>query len=174
MGHDKALLEVDGRPLAGIASDALAGAGAAEVLIIGGDRATLEPFGTRFVDDGWPGEGPLGGVVTALRAAVHDPVVVLACDLPHIVPAAVTAVLHALGDADAAIPDVDGRRQVLVAAYRRACREPLEAALMAGERALRHATRQLHVATVDLTDRGWVLNVNRPADLEPGGGLGAT
>jgi molybdopterin-guanine dinucleotide biosynthesis protein A len=168
MGRDKALLESRGRPLAVVARDALIGAGAAEVLAVGGDGEAMARLGFRHVVDLWPGQGPLGGVVTALRAAVHEVVVVLACDLPDVAPAAVTAVLAALDSADAAIPDVDGRRQVLMAAYRRTCLVPLEAALDAGERALRDAVRRLAAAPVDLADPRWVRNVNVPGDLEEG------
>jgi molybdopterin-guanine dinucleotide biosynthesis protein A len=174
MGTDKAVLAVTGGPLAGVARDALVGAGAAEVLLVGGNRETLaplEPLGFRFVDDRWPGQGPLGGLITALRACEHDVVVVLACDLPAVEAAAVTSVLRALGDADAAIPVVDGRLQTLVAAYRRRCVEGLEAAWAAGERSLRDAVRGLHTTLVALPDRRWTLNANRPADLDAGGQL---
>lgn len=166
MGRDKALLEKGGRPLAAAARDALTGAGAAEVLAIGGDAESMARLGFRHVVDLWPGDGPLGGVVTALRAAAHDVVVVLACDLPEVEPATVTAVLAGLGHADAAIPVVGGRREVLVAVYRRRCAAPLEAALAEGVRALRDAVRGLEVAAVDLAETRWVRNVNVPSDLE--------
>ena len=168
MGRDKALLEIRGRPRVAAARDALVGAGAAEVVAVGGDGEALARLGFRHVVDRWPGDGPLGGVVTALRAAVHEVVVVLACDLPDVEPAAVIAVLAALGSADAAIPEVDGRRQVLLAAYRRTCIVQLEAALAAGERALRDAVRRLAVAPVELADARWVHNVNVPGDIEAG------
>src|SRR5437868_4184855 len=121
MGRDKAFVEVAGRPLATIARDALLGAGAGEVLAIGGDGTRLTQLGFRAVPDNAPGEGPLAALATALRVAQHDIVVVLACDLPAVTAAAVIALLNALGDADAAVPDVDGRAQVLMAAYRRRC-----------------------------------------------------
>jgi molybdopterin-guanine dinucleotide biosynthesis protein A len=168
MGTDKAFIEVGGRALATIARDALRDAGAREVMAIGGDGDAFEPLGLRAVADQWPGEGPLGGVVTALAAAAHDVVVVLACDLPAVDALAVTAVLSGLADAnaDAAVPMVDGVPQVLVAAYRRRCGAPLEDALRAGTRRLRDAVDGLRVAHVALEEPGWVRNVNQPADLE--------
>lgn len=169
MGTDKALLEVGGRPMAAIARDALVGAGAAEVLAVGGDAAALTALGLRPVPDRWPGEGPLGGVIVALHEAQHDVVVVLACDLPRVEAAAVAALVRGLGDADAGVPAVDGRPQVLVAAYRRACVGVLEEARAAGVRRLRDAVNRLRVADVALADPDWVRNVNQPADLE---GLG--
>lgn len=171
MGTDKAFIEIGGRLLVTIARDALLDAGAREVLAVGGDGGALGRLGMRAVRDRWPDEGPLGGVVTALGEAQHDPVVVLACDLPSVEAGAVTAVLSALddADADAAVPFVDGMPQVLVAAYRRRCRDVLEAALRAGERRLRDAVGGLRVAPVTLAEPRWVSNVNQPADLK---GLG--
>jgi molybdopterin-guanine dinucleotide biosynthesis protein A len=168
MGRDKALVDVDGRPLAAIARDALVGAGATEVLAIGGDPVELANLGFRVVADGWPGEGPLGAVVTALSAADEAVVVVLACDLPDVVPATVSAVLAGLGDADVGVPRVDGRFEVLVAAYRRVCLDSLAASRAAGERSLRRAIVPLKVAIVELADPESVRNANRPADLGPG------
>src|SRR5262245_31245962 len=130
MGSDKAFVEVDGRPLAAIARDALVGAGAAETFAVGGDRERLEAAGFQVVPDEFPGTGPLGAIATGLSAANFDPVVVLACDLPRVQAATVNELLTALSDAadDAAIPLRDGRREVLVAAYRRRCLPTLRAA----------------------------------------------
>ena len=168
MGTDKALIEIGGRPLVTIARDALRDAGAREVMAVGGDAVVFERLGMRPVVDGWPGEGPLGGVVTALAGALHDIVVVLACDLPRVDSRAVTAVVSALADEedDAAVPVVDHTPQVLVAAYRRRCGQQLEDALRAGTRRLRDAVDGLRVAHVALAEPAWVANVNQPADLD--------
>ncbi|MBV9254102.1 MAG: molybdenum cofactor guanylyltransferase [Actinobacteria bacterium] len=165
MGTDKALLPVGGRAMAAVARDALLGAGASEVLAVGGDAAALTSLGFRVVADRWPGDGPLGGVVTALAEATCDVVVVLACDLPLIEAAAVTTLLRHLGDADAVVPFVAGQPQVLVAAYRRACARELENARAAGQRRLRDAVGRLRLADAPLEPR-WVHNVNQAADLE--------
>jgi molybdopterin-guanine dinucleotide biosynthesis protein A len=165
MGRDKAFVEVRGRPLAGIARDALVDAGADEVLAVGGDGDRLAALGFRAVPDRLPGEGPLAALATALDAAQHEIVVVLACDLPSVTGDAVTAVLAALGDAEAAVPDIAGGPQVLLAAYRRRCLPALEQALADGERAVRPVVARLAVASVALADPGWAHNANRPEDL---------
>ena len=120
MGRDKALLEIDGRPMAQRVADALWGAGAAEVFCVGGDPA-LRSHGVRLVPDDRPGEGPLGGLVTALREAAHDLVVVLACDLIDPSIAAVERLVDAAegGRAVAAaiIPVVGNRAQWLHGAW---------------------------------------------------------
>jgi molybdopterin-guanine dinucleotide biosynthesis protein A len=174
MGRDKAFVEVRGTPLVLVAASALRDAGAAPVFAVGGDAETvagLRSLGLPVVDDRHPGEGPLGGVLSALAEAPTDVVAVLSCDLPHVIADAVEAVVTALDTdraAAAAVPEVDGRLEVLLAAYRASCLPVLAAAFAAGERSLTRALRQVHVAPVTLADPRWARNANRPEDL-PGG-----
>lgn len=124
MGRDKALVEVDGVPLARRVADALVAGGCSRVLAIGGDAAALGALGLEPVADRWPGEGPLGGLATAMAGAVdvagEGAVLVLApCDLVTPSPAAITALAEALeGTGRAAHPVVDGRAQWLPSAWR--------------------------------------------------------
>lgn len=165
MGTDKALIDVGGRPLVTVARDALLGARAAEVMAIGGDLAALAELGFRPVEDRHPGQGPLGGLLTALGAATFDPVVVLACDLVAVPPKAVTAMLEALGDGDAAVPMVQGRRQVLQAAYRRRCEPALRAAYEDGVRSVQEALGALDLRPVTFPDDRWADDADEPGDL---------
>jgi molybdopterin-guanine dinucleotide biosynthesis protein A len=171
MGTDKALVAVGpgGRPLASVALAALRAAGAVEVAAVGGDRPGLAALGFSYVADRHPGEGPLGGLVSALAAAPCEVVAVLACDLPDVEAGAVRAVVAALGDAAIAVPVVDGRLQVLLAAYHRRCLPHLEAAFAAGVRAVHRALAGLDVRTVELAEPRWARNVNRPGDLGAAG-----
>ena len=66
MGVDKAAVEVDGTPMARRVGDVLAAAGCSPVIAIGGDPTALGHLGLDVVDDGFPGQGPLGGILTAL------------------------------------------------------------------------------------------------------------
>lgn len=48
-------------------------------------------FGERLVDDHWPGEGPLGGIISALmdaRTRSHEPgwCLIVGCDMPFLTP----------------------------------------------------------------------------------------
>ena len=173
MGRDKAFVEVGDRALASIAADALRGAGAVEVMAVGGDRDRLAALGLDVRPDDHPGEGPLGAIVTALGLA--DPlsspdgiVMVLACDMPRIDAATVSAVVAALQarpDADGAVPTLDGRRQILTAAYRTRLRPHLAAAFAAGERAPRRALEGAVIVEVDDLDPERLADVDRPDDL---------
>lgn len=174
MGTDKALLVVDGRPLAATVAAALRGAGADPVLAVGGDAEALARLGLRPVADRHPGEGPLGGILTALaQAGDDDLVVVLACDLPGVRAAGVrrvAGILRAHPDAAVAVPVVDDRREPLLAAWRPSiATAPLEAAFEAGERAVHRAIGALRVVEVHGLDPAEARNANRPADLRQHG-----
>jgi molybdopterin-guanine dinucleotide biosynthesis protein A len=173
MGIDKAFLEVHGRPMAARAASALRQAGAVEVAAVGGAGDRLLELGfDRFLPDDEHAAGPLGGLLTALRAARDAEasagagvVVVLACDLPDVSVAGVDEVVQALGEHAAAIPFTD-RLEPLHAAWRaEACLAHLSAAFAAGERAVHRAVEGLDVVRVALTDPGVVRNVNQPSDL---------
>ena len=68
-GRDKATYLHNGTPLAKISLLALREAGASEVFSIGGDADALGDMGFSAVPDEHPGEGPLGGIICALRQA---------------------------------------------------------------------------------------------------------
>lgn len=145
MGTDKASLFGD-RVVA-----ALEAAGAAEVLLIG--------------DDDRPGNGPLGGIATALRRAAHDVVVILACDLPNANPEGIRAVVAALGDADVALPP----GEPLHGAWHRSTLGAVDAAIDRGTLAVKAALDHLAVVEVPGLDPAWLINVNEPSDLHQTG-----
>jgi molybdopterin-guanine dinucleotide biosynthesis protein A len=168
MGRDKAVMIVDGLPMASRVAAALASGGCEPVVAIGGARTELERFGLGVVPDRFPGEGPLGGIITALLDAPVDvpAVFVASCDLPRLSGAAVHAVLAALAlaiTADVAIA-VGDRDQPLCAAWRQVALPSLQHLFSSGERRVSSAIRELSVARVELP-REVLLNVNTIADL---------
>ena len=168
MGRDKAFVQARGRPLAMAALEALRGAGADEVLSIGGAVDRLARSGFDAHPDEYPGAGPLGGVVTALGIARYDPVVVLACDLPNASADEVATLVHLAeehAEADIVLPTSDGRRQWLHAAYRRQSAGVLRSAFDAGERALHRAAAPLAVVEIAARDEAALLDADRPEDL---------
>jgi molybdopterin-guanine dinucleotide biosynthesis protein A/rhodanese-related sulfurtransferase len=147
MGFDKSTLFVDR------IVDVLRAAGADEVLLI--------------ADDDRPGNGPLGGIATALRRAAHDVVVVLACDLPGVHVDGIRLVVDGLGAADVALPP----GEPLHAAWRRSALPAVDAAIDAGTLAVKSALDALDVVDVLGLDRSWLVNVNEPADLHQTGAM---
>jgi molybdopterin-guanine dinucleotide biosynthesis protein A len=169
MGSDKALLVVDGRPMAVRVADALAAAGGSPVRAVGGDTEGLAAAGLEVVPDLDPGEGPLGGIVTALAALPSDVVFVASCDLVEPSSDAVAATVAALADSPAAsvaVPLVGGRRQWMHAAWRAGAGPPLRAAFAAGERAVHAAVSAGGLPVVELALPGaTVADADTPADL---------
>lgn len=87
-GRDKALVELGGKAMLARTCKLLATAAGAEPAIVG-DPAKYGRCAAVCIPDGWPGEGPLGGIVTALLHAqgLHlkrDWNLMLSCDMPFL------------------------------------------------------------------------------------------
>ena len=181
MGTDKAFIEIDGAPMVVRAAETLRAAGAAPVVVVGGDVARLRSLGLDAVPDRYPGEGPLGGVITALAALdAHgdglDAAATLPCDVISPDPAAVRRVLDELAaagralsagqpGADLAVPVGGGAAQWTHAVWRRDCLGPLSKAFDRGVRSLRDAARQLRALEVEVPGEDWFRDADRPEDL---------
>ena len=163
-GRDKAMIDVGGRPLAEHVASVLEFAGCQPVVLVGGDRARLTAAtGRTFVADTWPGEGPLGGVIDALRWFRRrdvDSVVVAACDLPKLTEAAVRAVVAAGG---AAVAFAD-RLHPALACWPVSAADEVEATFTSGVRSLHEALATLGATRVAVDELD-LHNVNRPSDL---------
>lgn len=181
MGTDKAFVEVHGRPMVLSVVDALVAAGVRDVVVVGGNRSALGALGLLAVADLSPGEGPLGGLVTAFglagepsgaphtdafEAPTTDVVVALGCDLPLVRASTVSRLLDAVDDGsiDVAVAHTD-RDEPLCAAWRvSACLPVLQSCLDEGERAVHRVLPRLRARRVPVSARE-LLNVNRPEDL---------
>lgn len=163
MGTDKALVPWQGVPMASRVAAALGEAGCDPMVAIGGDSEALSALGLSVVADCWPGEGPLGGVITALRHFPGAVVIAVSCDLPRLSADTVRTVLAALGDNEASVPLTD-RPEPLCAAWSPAALPALEAAFEQGERSLRGVLDRIVVAHPRV-DRQDLTNVNTPRDL---------
>lgn len=181
MGADKALLEVDGEPMALRVAGALRAAGATSVVAIGGAARPLARLGLVVHPDDEPGAGPFPATIQALRTAREPVVFVASCDL--VAPSAdavraTVARLLAAPDALLAVPLSGGHRQWTHAAWRVTALPRLEAALRAGTRSLVRAGAALPLVEVEGLDPGALADADTPADLDgargrlrPGGSL---
>jgi molybdenum cofactor guanylyltransferase len=174
MGRDKALLVVDGDPMVLRVAAAARSAGAAQIVAVGGDaaglRAALAGHDVGVRADRFPGEGPLGGLVTALGEVDEPVVLALACDLLAPDPAAMASTVAALDDPApaVAVPEADGRDQWLHAAWRRAVAAPrLAERFAAGERSVHRAVAQAQLTVVRLPGlvAGALADADVPDDL---------
>ncbi|HMG41491.1 MAG TPA: molybdenum cofactor guanylyltransferase [Acidimicrobiales bacterium] len=174
MGTDKALVEIDGAPMLRRVAVAVRRAGAGHVAVVGSGspdddarrRGALAGLDIEAVADDHPGEGPLGGLLTALRTARHDVVLVVACDLVAPSAAALQATVAALAHHDVAVPTGE-RAQWLHAAWHRRVAEPLRKQFDAGERSVGGAVEAagLTVAWVDDLDTAALADADTPEDL---------
>jgi molybdopterin-guanine dinucleotide biosynthesis protein A len=133
MGRDKALVQLAGRPLIAHVLERAAPLGD-EVLVTTNSPDDYSFLGLRLVADEQPGAGALVGLQTALRAARHDVVLVLACDLPFVCVPLLEHMLRLASQADAVIPRWRGEFEPLHAVYRRTCLPAVDLALAEGRR----------------------------------------
>ena len=164
MGSDKSTYEVDGSPMAVRVAQAAEAAGAAEILLIGGTQAKAKKLVGTWKKDAFPGEGPLGGVITALKAASHDSVVVLSCDMPFITDAVISSLVRGLEDAQASVGRTDRLNWLCAAWSKEECLNTLQSVWKRKERAVHRAAVLLDVAEVPVPAVA-VRNINTPADL---------
>lgn len=168
MGAYKPLVAFRGRPLAAWAVDALRPL-CSEILVACGAPANAAPLaaalpGAHVLPD--PGEGPLGGLVVAARAAQGERLLVAPADAPFLTPSLFEALLDAARGHDGAAFLVAGHLQPLTLALRRA---PFLAAAQ-GARSVWAALERMDVARVDAGPWAPALrDVDTPADLADAG-----
>lgn len=164
MGSDKATYPVDGVAMAERVSRAAHEAGAAEVLLVGGPQARAKGIAGTWKKDLYPGEGPLGGIITALKASTTDAVVVLSCDMPFITPAVITSLVDNLGEAQASVGRANRENWLCAAWSKSECLAELQNKWKRDERAVHRAAKLLDVAEVPVPAVA-VRNINTPEDL---------
>jgi len=166
MGVDKATFEVEGISMANRVSQAAHEAGASQVLVVGGTAAKAKSISGTWKKDSYPGEGPLGGVITALKHSDHDSVVVLSCDMPFITSAVIQSLVTGLNDAQATVGRTDRLNWLCAAWSKQECSQTLQSVWKRNERAVHRAAVLLDVAEVPVPAMA-VRNINTIADLSP-------
>lgn len=138
------------------------------IALVGPCDPALRSRADAHVEDLFPGAGPLGGIASALAAALErrlEGVFILAGDLPGITPDTIRAILAAAANAPAApaiIASTD-RPQPCIALYLAPALDALRQAAAHG-RPLVETVQDLGAATVPIDPRS-AANVNAPTDL---------
>ena len=171
LGVDKASQLVGGVPLAVVMGRVARSAGAASVVGVGARAAAaaaLDAEGMDVVADGWPGEGPAGGVVTALDASVCSLLIVLGCDHPWLRPATLAGLVAELvadPTCPAVVAEADGRAHPTVGVWRvAACAASAGSYFADGGRSLRGLADHVGARRVAVP-AGEVRDVDTPDDL---------
>jgi molybdopterin-guanine dinucleotide biosynthesis protein A len=119
------------------------------------------------IPDLHPGEGPLGGILTALHHSSTEWNLIVACDMPGLSAEFLEQLLAEAGRTEAAILlpyGPDGRPEPLCAVWRRRALPDLEAAFSRGVRKVTAALDGLAVARFDVAETAVFQNVNTPQD----------
>jgi len=174
MGVDKARVDFLGQPLIVRVLERIAPL--ADEILVTTNQPEAYPFlQVPCIPDLLPGHGALGGLFTALSAASHPLVAVIACDMPFAnagLLAFQQEVLLATA-ADAAIPRTPEGLEPFHAVYRKStCLPWIQAALEAGQRRVDSWLKQASVRYITPEeiarhdpDGLAFLNINTPAEL---------
>jgi molybdopterin-guanine dinucleotide biosynthesis protein A len=171
MGQDKSLLPVNGTPLIRRIYEQLLNR-FDDVVISTNDSERHAFLGARTVPDRVPGRGPLMGIASAVQAARHERVFVIACDIPVIDLDTVTRMLVIAQDADCVIPVSSVGYEPLFAIYRKSALPAMRDVLETGERRISAIFPRVRTRFYDLGCAPWYRNLNTREDVAAFLGMG--
>src|ERR1700693_1136929 len=180
-GRDKALVRFGERPLL-LEIVALAQTCAADVLVVASDRKYSDlSADLKSIEDQWPGEGPLGAIITALQHTAAAPEyqwnLILSCDMPFLTAEwlkfLVDRARASAPEIQVILPRSTHGPEPLCACYRNSAADPLKDVFDRGVRKVTQALKQVRTEVLD--DSVWkrfdsagrlLWNMNTPADFE--------
>ncbi len=175
MGVDKTLLPVDGETLLARVVDAVSAVCAHTVVVTNRAEQIAEaglPADTQVLIDEVSYQGPLGGLVTALKGAPDDWVLAVAADVPWLEPEVIRALWAARDGAQVVVTVTEKGIEPLLALYHRDCLPAARRVLESGRRRLVAMFPELNVVELPIeslltADPGLrsLVNVNTPEDL---------
>jgi molybdenum cofactor guanylyltransferase len=147
-----------------------------------GDATKYAWSGVGCIADRWPGEGPLGGIVTALQASErsHEGAgarwnLIVGCDMPFLSLEWLTYLIEraVASSADVVVPESKHGLEPLCACWRTSVRPALQGVFEQGTRRVTDAMKHLRMEILDEThwkrfDSAERLfwNMNTPADYD--------
>jgi len=177
-GRDKALVDIDGEPMLARMIALLRGVPMAVKMIAG--RGKYESFGVKIVEDRWPGEGPMGGIITALEdsaksATPYEWNLIVSCDMPFLTREWIAFLCERARNSEAQVILAHSAHgpEPLCACWRSDAADTLRAAF---ERGVRKVTQGISLLRAEVLDeRDWkrfdsegrlFWNMNTQADYE--------
>jgi molybdenum cofactor guanylyltransferase len=164
MGQDKSLLPVEGKPLIRHIFEQLQGQ-FDDILVSTNDPTKYAFLGARSAPDREPGQGPLAGIASAVEAARHERVFVIACDIPVIDLDTAKRMVIRAESFDCVIAKSSVGHEPLFAVYRRNALPAIRAVLEAGERRISAIFPRVRTHFYDLGSAPWYRNLNTREDL---------
>jgi molybdopterin-guanine dinucleotide biosynthesis protein A len=157
-GRDKALVEFAGKPMLARMIELIRNI-AQEVKVVAAP-AKYADFGAEIVEDRWPGEGPLGGIVTALlHTREHEPAwewnIIVSCDMPFLTADWMRFLAERAEQSDRQVilPHSAHGPEPLCACYRTSAGELMRAVFEGGARKVTQALKQVETEVLD--ERDW-------------------
>ncbi len=160
MGRDKALLDVEGRPLIARIVDRLEDL--FDEIVIGAARSgDYGVLGRTVIADREPGQGPLMGLASCLERISNDLALVMACDIPRPDLRFAASLLDQAEGYDMVLPrSGDSLHEPLFAVYRRSVLPAAWSLLAAGERSILKLLDRVRVRSVPLPAEVRLDNIN--------------
>ena len=143
MGRDKATLAFGNETL--LARVVRTARMVVDDVVVVGESDAVWPDGVRAVRDPVEGLGPLSGLVTGLSVVYGDRTLLLACDMPLLVPAVLRNLLESMGEAEACVPLVDTVPMTTCGVYARGLLSRAQVQLASETRSLRALLRNASV-----------------------------
>ncbi|MCB9079718.1 MAG: molybdenum cofactor guanylyltransferase [Anaerolineaceae bacterium] len=171
MGQDKAFLAVGGQPVIERVLDRVRPL-TDDLFISTNSPEKYQGYGLRLVGDIYPDKAALGGLYTAIHAAQHHHVLVVACDMPFLNTDLLRHLIDLAGSADVIAPLINPPQpETMHAVYSKACLEPIERRLLQNRLKIIGffedvAVRYLEAAEIAAFDPDFhaFINMNTPAD----------
>jgi molybdopterin-guanine dinucleotide biosynthesis protein A len=182
-GTDKALVKLGGKTMLERTGELLSGV-CGGVLVVA-PRGKYGNAAWPVITDGWPGQGPLGGILTALQYSGKTEQVsnspaaswalILSCDMPFLTRdfLAFLSERASLSDAQVVVPESANGLEPLCACWRTSAQGELQCAFEDGVRKVTEAMKRLPMEVLDepvwkrfdnRTRLFW--NMNTPEDYE--------
>jgi molybdenum cofactor guanylyltransferase len=192
-GTDKALVKLAGKSMLRRTGELLASVCHEVSVVSAPGRYADLPW--PVLVDCWPGQGPLGGILTALRqldlstepfgswVTEHSPrsfAVILSCDMPFLTPEFLRLLVDRAkaNEAQVVVPECSGRLEPLCAVWRNDALPIVQREFDAGVRKVTEAMKQLRREVLDESawkrfdsDNRLFLNMNTPEDYETARGI---
>ncbi|HKW56170.1 MAG TPA: molybdenum cofactor guanylyltransferase [Candidatus Acidoferrum sp.] len=178
-GSDKALAEIGGQATLVWVANAVAEAADGHPTVVG-PAGKYARFGWNCIADRWPGEGPLGGIVTALlhareKETTCDWNLIVSCDMPFLTAPWLSFLVGRAenGGAEVVLANSSGGPEPLCACWKTEACEALHRAFARGVRKVTDGIALLRTEVLD--EREWkrfdsagrlFWNMNTPADYE--------
>lgn len=177
-GFDKARAELNGEPMLARMCALVKGVTGSASIVAASGR--YKEFGVRVVEDRWPGEGPLGGIITAMmdahaRSHAHTWSLIVGCDMPFLTPEWLSYLADraVASHAGAVAPRSTLGLEPLCACWQTSATGKLQYALEDGVRKVTEAMKRIDTEVVDEAD--WkrfdkagrlFWNMNTPAEYQ--------